>query len=297
MLVLNDLGDATLKKIAEVEHPVVFLAEIPDAAVVDAVRQSEFPLLLIDQAFSEATRDFVSARNTKMLDTVRTMARAQIGLNALLEVPRSLLLTIGAKEPAAALAHRIAAECGVDSALCRSMVEERHFERPLREALDAHFDHDRDVRYEDAADLLSRLDQFYGFHPERRVPIWSVPMGLMLEAVPPYLSATDPISLLGPARCLSFGPYLHLPSGRWRAKFTFAASDNKSTNSIGFDITADEEIKLEETFDIKKSGKFAASCEFAIEDSFYPFEFRTHLRRGAIAGEFSLLSLALEKCA
>jgi hypothetical protein len=296
VVVLNDLGEATLQNVAAAEHPIVFLAEIPDAAVVDAVRDAVFPILLIDQAFSAASEDFIATRDAKLLNTVRTMARAQIGLNALVDIPRSALLAADMHEPASILAQRIAAECGIEPAHCQSAVEERDLDRPLIDALGALFAHDRSTHCDEVSDVLRRLDRFYSCHPERLDRTWSMPISLLLEAVSPYLPATGPINLLGPARCLSFGPYLSLPKGRWKANFAFSASNNRSANTIGFDITADEEIKLEESFEITQSGKFAIESQFSVENPYYPIEFRTYLRRGSIEGEFALTSFTLERC-
>ncbi len=265
VIALNDLSEATLEKIAAIDLPAMFLSEIPDAAVVEALSQSDFPILIIDQRVSDASRDFMAAREAKLLDTVRTIARAQIGLGALLEIPRGELVAADQAQSAADLARQIARACDVDEMLAQRMIDER------------------------------QLDRFYTFHPERAASPWHMPVDLLVEAAPPYLPATDPLNLLGPARCLTIGPYLYLPSGDWKGVLTFTSSSNRSTNTIGFDVTADEEIKLEENFEISVDGKFSIELHFRISDPYYPFEFRTHLRRGAIDGELRLHSLALER--
>ena len=292
---LNDLGEATLEKIASASHPIMFLSEVPDAAVAEAIGRFDFPVLIIDQSFSEASLDFIAARDAKLLDTVRTMARAQIGLDALLEIPRSELLAANHREPVSALAGRIAAICNVDPAMCQAMIDERDLHRPLRDVLASHFNYERQQPSEEVTELLCRLDRFYSFHSERRDPAWHLPLELLIEAAPPYLPATHPFDLLGPARCLSIGPYLHLPRGDWKSVLTFSSSDNRSTNVIGFDVTADEQIKLEENFEIEVDGKFSIEFRFKIDDPYYPFEFRSHLRRGSIEGGLKLHSLALER--
>jgi hypothetical protein len=296
VIALNNLGDATLQEVAAVDNPVLLLSEIPDAAVAEAVRQSDFPVLLIDQSFSEASRDFIVAREAKLLDTIRTMARAQVGLDALLEIPRSELLAADLHEPASDLARRIAVICEVDPALCQIMIDERDLDRRLQDVLETHFARERQSHSGEVTELLNELDRFYGFHSEQSASTWHVPIELLVQAAPPYLPAINPLNLLGPARCLSIGPYLYLPRGDWKSVLTFSSSANRSTNTIGFDVTADEEIKLEENFEIGRDGRFSVEFRFQIEDPYYPFEFRTHLRRGSIEGELRLHSLALEKC-
>lgn len=296
VIALNDLGEATLEKLAAIDHPVMFLSEIPDAAVAEAIDRADFPLLMIDQRFSEASQDFIVARGAKVLDTIRTMARAQIGLDALLAIPRSDLLAADLRAPASELARHMAIACGVDPALCRIMVDERGLDRPLQDVLAAHFGRVMPAHSGEAPELLNELDRFYGFHADPGASIWPMPIDLLVEATPPYLPATDPLQLLGPARCLSIGPYLYLPSGDWKSVLTFTSSSNRSTNTIGFDVTADEGIKLEENFEIAVDGKFLVEFRFQIEDPYYPVEFRTHLRRGSIDGALRLDSLVLEKC-
>lgn len=295
VVVLNDLGEATLQKIAAIDHPVLFLTEIPDRAVASALGQSDFPILLIDQSFSDASRDFIAVRTAKLLDTVRTMARAQVGLNALLEIPRSDLLAANHHEPAATLAQQIAIACDIDPALCGLMIGERELDRPLQDATEIFFARERPSRSDEATRLLDELDRFYSFHPDRIASSWHMPIDLLVEAAPPYLPATDPLQLLGPARCLTIGPYLHLSSGSWKSILTFTSSANQSTNMIGFDVTADEEIKSDESFEVKVDGIFSVEFGFQIEDPYYPFEFRSHLRRGSIDGELRLHSLELQK--
>lgn len=295
VIALNDLGDATLERIAAADHPVMFLSEVPDAAVIEAVGQSTFPVLLIDQKFSDATQDFIDARDANLFDAIRTMARAQIGLGALLEILRSELITADQNLAAATLAQRIAAALELDTEACHAMIAERDLDRPLGEILDGHFPHARMLPSSEVGDLLVQLDRFYSFHPDRTDPVWRMPAELLMEAKTPYLPAIHPFDLLGPARCLSFGPYLFLRSGNWKSVLTFSSSANRSTNTIGFDITADEEIKLEENFEVAMDGKFSIEFRFAIENPYYPFEFRTHLRRGSIEGELQLLSITLEK--
>ena len=295
VIALNDLSEATLEKIAAIDLPAMFLSEIPDAAVVEALSQSDFPILIIDQRVSDASRDFMAAREAKLLDTVRTIARAQIGLGALLEIPRGELVAADQAQSAADLARQIARACDVDEMLAQRMIDERQLDRPLGAVLGAHFTHETPSFSGEPAGLLDELDRFYTFHPERAASPWHMPVDLLVEAAPPYLPATDPLNLLGPARCLTIGPYLYLPSGDWKGVLTFTSSSNRSTNTIGFDVTADEEIKLEENFEISVDGKFSIELHFRISDPYYPFEFRTHLRRGAIDGELRLHSLALER--
>jgi hypothetical protein len=189
---------------------------------------------------------------------------------------------------------KLASMCGVDPTICQNMIDERKLPHALDEALSTLFPRTRAPNEIDEAPFLEELDPFYNFRLQPKYAVWSMPIDLLLEAVPPYLSASNTFELIGPARCLTIGPYLYLPRGRWKAVVAFSSTCNQSTNTIGFDITADREIKFDREFSIAIDGKFSVEAEFDIDDAYYPFEFRTHLRRGALEGELMLHSLVLE---
>ncbi len=293
---LNDLSAATCQKLAEAEGRVLALGEVPDAAVADLANEGSFPIIIIAQSFADAARDFMAARGAELLDTVRTMARAQVGLDALAEIPRAAVLTPESDQPASALAERIAAALRVDAGIVSSILQERNLDRPLWEVLDETFAHEKLLPSGEVDEILLQLDDFYGLQPDGGRTKLEVPMAALLEAEAPHLPATNRIELVGPARCLTFGPYFYLPCGHWRARFTFHSTDNASINRIAFDIATDQEIKVDRMFDVDASGIFAFECEFEVHDPYSPLEFRTFLRQGSIEGTFTPLSLTLERC-
>ena len=293
---LNNLESATVEKIGATSGPALFLCEVPDAAVAAMAKDAAFPILVLDHDFVAASYDFMAARNANLLDTARTMARAQMGLFALADISRAAVVRVDQHEAPALLAKSIAASLGMSREIVSDMIEARSLARPLTEVLDEIFVHEKLSRSDEMEDILQRLGRFYGSPLESRTAL-DVPMGMLLQATPPYQPATYTLELLGPARCLTFGPYLYLPRGRWRSNFTFLSLDNVSGNTIGMDVAADQEIKFDRDFDINVSGKFTFSSEFDIEDPFYPIEFRTFLRRGSIGGVFQPLSLTLETVA
>ena len=73
---LNDLGQATVERVASIAGPTLFLAEIPDAAVAAMVREADCPIVVLDQGFAAACRDLMAARDAKLLGTIQTIARA-----------------------------------------------------------------------------------------------------------------------------------------------------------------------------------------------------------------------------
>ncbi len=63
------------------------------------VGQANFPILMIDQSFSDASRDFILARDAKLLDAVRTMARARWGWTPCLKFRAAKLRSAKPDEP------------------------------------------------------------------------------------------------------------------------------------------------------------------------------------------------------
>ena len=290
---LNNLESATVEKIGATSGPALFLCEVPDAAVAAMAKDAAFPILVLDHDFVAASYDFMAARNANLLDTARTMARAQMGLFALADISRAAVVRVDQHEAPALLAKSIAASLGMSREIVSDMIEARSLARPLTEVLDEVFVHEKLSRSDETNGILCKLDHFYGLQSNRQIP-WHIPLAVLLEAVPPHMPATNTIDLTGPARCLTVGPYLYLPVGHWSLRFTFATSDNQSTNTLGFDVTADEEMKLAQDYVIAANGLFEFRCDFRIEDAFYPFEFRTFLRFGAIGGTFLPETLIIE---
>ena len=293
----NDLGPDTLERVTAAVGPTLFLAEVPEPAVVGMLRTADFPIFVLDCDFSAACRDFMGARHVKLSDTVRVMSRAQIALQAIADIPRAVTIAVSEHESAALLVERIASALGIEDETWRTVVDERDFDHPLPQLLDTLFGHDKLVPSDEVDSVLGKIEGFYGISEARGTGIGEVPLDLLLEGEPPHLPATNTLELVGPARCLTFGPYLCLPAGRWRLRLRFTASANASTNTLGFDVTADEEVKVSQDYVVATAGKFEFTCDFQIEDAFYPFEFRTYLRRGAIEGSFSPTSLVLEPTA
>lgn len=291
---INDMGQDTIERVAAVSGPALLLSEIPDADVIAMASEADFPIVIADQSFIAANYDFMGARGANFLDTVRTMARSQMGIAGMADIPRAILLDVEENEPASLIAEQIAAALEVSPEAWRDMVEIRQLARSLPQVLAEIFPHKPAPVSEEMDDVLYKLDRFYGLRRERLSGAWEVPLEVLLEGTPPHLPATDTIELVGPARCLTLGPYLYLPPGRWLLRFAFTTSDNASSNALGFDVTADEEVKFAEDYTITTAGRFEFQCDFRIENAFYPFEFRTFLRRGAIGGQFNPTSLVIE---
>jgi len=102
-----------------------------------------------------------------------------------------------------------------------------------------------------------------------------------------------PLALIGPARPLTWGPYMHLPKGKWKASMEFEVSDNHSPNTVVAEILVDWKTQVQGEFDLPIRGIFVWSLEFEITDISKPIEIRLTLTRSAIEGTFFLREVRL----
>ncbi len=167
----------------------------------------------------------------------------------------------------------------------------------LRDFIDLHFPDSRAIE-EVAASLsqrerqmLSALAQAYDDlalgKPPHRV---SWPVDLFKLQEPPHAPPREAIELVGPARLLIFGPYMHLPAGRWYVEATLQTEQCLSDNHLLVDVYAQQVLAHARTI-LPASGQFAFDLHFTITDPFLPIEVRFHLANGAIEGRFKFISL------
>jgi hypothetical protein len=121
---------------------------------------------------------------------------------------------------------------------------------------------------------------------------WPVPMFLKWDVEGAFLDG--PIDLVGPARFIICGPYLHLPEGAWRMSVQIDVEDCFSDNRIGADIFS-ERILTAITAKLPASGRHAFDLDFTVVNPLAPVEIRMQLLTGAIEGRLSLVNAVLSR--
>jgi hypothetical protein len=116
--------------------------------------------------------------------------------------------------------------------------------------------------------------------------VW--PLALFMQQEDPSQPPLSPFHLVGPARCLVFGPYMHLPLGHWRAEAQIEVHDCLSDNSLLADVYS-RRILAHARISLPPAGTFVFGLDFEVADSFEPIELRLHLATGAIEGDLTLL--------
>lgn len=100
------------------------------------------------------------------------------------------------------------------------------------------------------------------------------------------------IELVGRARCVVYGPYFHLPSGDWIAKFSMRI-DNEIYGQI-FTIEIHNSALLSRIrIRPSKTGSFVAEAPFCVERPKEPIEIRLFTESGAIEGTIAHWSVEL----
>jgi len=103
---------------------------------------------------------------------------------------------------------------------------------------------------------------------------------------------TGPIDMVGRARYLCFGPYLHLPRGNWRIDVNFTIKGNCAGNSIQLDVF-DGSVLAKGHASLPSSGHFSTFLEFFVHEARRPLEVRVLMEYGAIDGVFNLIEVGI----
>lgn len=136
--------------------------------------------------------------------------------------------------------------------------------------------------------------------PQRRDPcrgdgriqtMWLGPLFLLGDVPDTWMRG--PVDLSGPARCVLYGPYLHLPPGHWSARLVLGLAGHDGVEAFTVEIVCGDVI-AKGRFSTEGSGLFEVGMDFIHRDPHIPIEFRLFLDAGAIFGWLSRFEVCLE---
>ena len=110
-----------------------------------------------------------------------------------------------------------------------------------------------------------------------------------------YDTANPWLSMVGPARCILWGPYVHLPMGKWRARAAIAIRENFSGNVLQIKVMRALSPYAEVNASLPSSGVFEFDMEFEIDEPIDPLEITFTLKEGAIEGALRLISMSFSR--
>jgi hypothetical protein len=95
------------------------------------------------------------------------------------------------------------------------------------------------------------------------------------------------VDMTGKFRCLVFGPYLHLPPGRWCATTILAAAADAFHEQIAIDVFTDKRL-AEKFIPLDRPGVYRISVEFEVLDPTIPIQVRISNLRAPFEGRIAL---------
>ena len=120
--------------------------------------------------------------------------------------------------------------------------------------------------------------------------VW--PLACFYAGDQPGEQAAPVVETEGPARILYYGPYFHLPAGRFRVDVQMFFSNDVPASMFAAEIVADAPLARIE-FRPEYGGLFQASMPLIVERADLPIEFRIWLLSGTLSGQFGLRQVLL----
>jgi hypothetical protein len=119
------------------------------------------------------------------------------------------------------------------------------------------------------------------------------PSSLFMLGDRPDTQMQGPVDLAGPARCVLYGPYMHLPSGGWSALVTLELADCFGDRPFTLEIVCGDVI-AKGRFYCEGSGAFETRLEFEHCDPHVPIELRLFQDAGEISGAIAAFDINLQ---
>lgn len=273
------------------EHGL-FFADCPDAEISNVLRESQLPLIVALQQPVSAARQLRAQRGGDVVASIRATAQSFASLHDLALAPNAHRLTI-ATAPVAQIEALVDQLAGL---MQISMSTARRSEVLGKvNAVVA----GNDLRGPDG-DLESNADD-----PliERSLLAYASlvdggPMDGLNWPTELFMSydgregspLKGPVDLTGPPRMFIFGPFMHLPTGNWRAEAQFQVYGNYGGNDVQMDIYSNGVLSVVK-FPLPREGRFVAEIDFSVREPRSPIELRFHALKGAIEGLFELIDV------
>ncbi|MBN9080464.1 MAG: hypothetical protein J0I16_03125 [Rhizobiales bacterium] len=145
--------------------------------------------------------------------------------------------------------------------------------------------------------LIEHVGQDYNFiGDERSQSTFYWPRRCFLDGDIPGHRLVGSKLLVGPARILSYGPYMHLPAGIWHGEMQIELA-GCGTDTLALLDVFNGEILGAVSMRWPRNGSFAIDISFEVTESHKPLELRLQLLKGAIEGEVLLVGVRLTRAA
>ena len=286
------------------EGPVLLVTHFPRPELVNYVARNETPIIVAIDNPSYSVAVHVKDGSLGPRDAVKPVTQSLSLLTALAPVERSVLLSTGDyHRPVTHVVASLAIALGVSRENIGSIARAfRGWEvTTLARSIERHVFHngtfaelDELISPSDGATIIRStkglIDRILGEEPEEIV--WNREFfydGTTLTSPPPVT-----VDMTGPARCLFYGPYLHLPVGRWEARLLLGFSAQTTDTWLKVDLYTDD-VQAIFYSRVKRGGVYAMPITFDVSDPRQPIQIRIFIERGEIDGQMGLGVVRLKR--
>ena len=288
-------------------NAVVLFSDFPASSLLELISSSRAPAIVFVDDFEEIIYHALATREMSVAQTLRFASQVVCALD---QLRGELVFRVTSQACDRPMMDFVVNACeffGLREArkISTSVLSRLGYDETVKPTFRAHF---RDatpgpitgasfiarIASHDRALIRYVADQYAGIGTGtgRSQIIW--PTELFLDWDRPGTLLAGPIDLIGPARFIICGPYLHLPIGAWVARVVVEIHANHSGNRLGVDVFSGT-ILRGITADLPKSGIFEFSLPFRIEDPFLPAELRFQTLAGAIEGTLTLRHVSFQR--
>lgn len=281
-------------------HHALYLTNYPSLGVVDAIASGGLaPVLVIDEP-SRSVMDLMASEGRTMLEAIRQHSASMVANLAVAGATSRSLVDGTGRRRLNTVVHELVRALGLDiepgtiaNALARA---EPGFaqETFIEEAITRRSASGRGVRGSadveaNATRILEPMVRWAYGHLDCPV-VW--PIGVFLSGDHPNQPAPQIASLVGPARAIIYGPYLHLPPARYRAEIILAFS--KHADDVAFTIEMHgASCRGRAIIQPRPAGAYRGVFTFHHVDPKDALEIRLRSETGAIEGEIALVEMRL----
>lgn len=287
---------------ASSDEPLVVFFDTPDSEARELLMATRAPIVVVTGDFAETARFCMVARDLDALQAARFVSQSFSCLEPLYHSDNVRWVTPDRAMRLPEWIDQVAGWLGFQPSAWEVARQQMLADYAAWSSVDAairalvQFADTASARWEGIAPstepLFGMLGTFYRSGSIDRV-FW--PSCYILEPGDPAFAVSGAIPLAGPARIVTFGPFLHLPPGRWSARYQFDVDEHPAGNLMEFDVVNGGKILVSNRVMTGTAGQFGLDCAFEMQESRLPVENRAMLAEGSIGGFFKPLGIWLDR--
>ncbi len=298
---LSELTQAWNGMEAAERKTVVFFSDCPEAKLVDLFLATRAPIVVFVDNFDDVATFVSASRSMSIQHSLRLATQVHCALDRIIRHPGSLTFDAACYGlPLRAVVrklldfYRFPDVANRTEEIARSLIGDGPADMTMEDYLLREFPHAKAVGHgvtglapEDQKLVIHMARQYEGIAERHSITPIEWPGNLFLDWSAPGEFLTGSIDLVGPARFIICGPYLHLPPGKWLVQVIIELDENFSENRLGVDVFSGD-ILHAIAANLPAQGLYAFEMPFETTDPFCPVELRFQTLTGAIEGKLIL---------